>query len=333
MRARAVVRGLFVLGLALASTSSGRRARADEPTLSPDRLKAAEEEYDAGRRAYLAEQFESAALHFENAFRDAPRAQVLRNAIRSRQQARQLARAATLAAVAKRRYAADPQTRDLAEDVLREAGPKLHEVRVTCSLPCSVGVDGRIGTLEEGTTAVLYLDPGKHALSFGFSKGRSVERAFEARAGAKDDLAVDAPRETAVAPPPPQGPAPSSAPPREAPPRVSSGLPPAVFFVGVGLTLAAGAATAISGADTLASPGKDAVREGCVGQGEDCELYKSGLAGELRTNIGLGLTGGLVVVTTVVGLFFTDWGASPAPAPKTSGLRLRFDGPRLRATF
>lgn len=332
MRARAVVRGLFVCGLALSSGALGGLAHADEPALSPDRLKAAEEEYDAGRRAYLAEQFESAALHFENAFRDAPRAQVLRNAIRSRQQAKQLARAATLAAVAKRRYTADPQTRDLAEDVLREAGPKLHEVRVTCSLPCSVGVDGRIGTLEEGTTAVLYLDPGKHELSFGFSRGKAVLRAFDARAGAKDDLAVDAPRETA--PPPPQAtPAPSSIPPREAPPRASSGLPPAVFYVGVGLTLAAGAATAISGADTLASPGKDAVREGCVGQGEECELYKSGLAGELRTNIGLGLTGGLVVVTTVVGLFLTDWGTSPAQAPKTSGMRLRFDGPRLRATF
>lgn len=332
MRARAVVRGLFVCGLALSSGAFGGLARADEPALSPDRLKAAEEEYDAGRRAYLAEQFESAALHFENAFRDAPRAQVLRNAIRSRQQAKQLARAATLAAVAKRRYAADAQTRDLADDVLREAGPKLHEVRVTCSLPCSVGVDGRIGTLEEGTTAVLYLDPGKHELSFGFSRGKSVLRAFDARAGAKDDLAVDAPRETS--PPPPQaGPAPSPVPPREAPPRASSGLPPAVFFVGVGLTLAAGAATAISGADTLASPGKDAVREGCVGQGEDCELYKSGLAGELRTNIGLGLTGGLVVVTTVVGLFLTDWGGSSAQPAKTGGLRLRLDGPRLRATF
>jgi hypothetical protein len=235
MRARAVVRGLFVCGLALSSGAFGGLARADEPALSPDRLKAAEEEYDAGRRAYLAEQFESAALHFENAFRDAPRAQVLRNAIRSRQQAKQLARAATLAAVAKRRYAADAQTRDLADDVLREAGPKLHEVRITCSLPCSVGVDGRIGTLEEGTTAVLYLDPGKHELSFGFSRGKSVLRAFDARAGAKDDLAVDAPRETS--PPPPQAvPAPSPVPPREAPPRASSGLPPAVFFVGVGLT-------------------------------------------------------------------------------------------------
>ena len=62
---------------------------------------------DRGRRAYLAKDFEQAAVHFENAYRDAPRAETLRLAIRARRDAKQLARAATLAAIAQQRYPDD----------------------------------------------------------------------------------------------------------------------------------------------------------------------------------------------------------------------------------
>lgn len=315
---RALAGALVLAGLAI-----GSPCRADEPLVTPDRLRAAEEEYDAGRRAFLADQFEAAALHFENAFRDAPRSQVLRNAIRSRQKAKQLARAATLAELARRRYAADAQTRDLAEEVLAEAVTKLHEVRVTCSTECLVSADGKMVSLEEAKAFSLFLEPGPHALSFSFSKGRVVPRNVDGRAGAREDLSIDAP----PIPKPGTKPEVAAEPEPTSKPvvvRRSEGLPPAIFFVGVGLTLAAGAATAISGVAAVSSPGKDAVREGCVGQGEDCELYKSGIAGEVRTNVGLGVTGGLAVLTTVVGIFLTDWGGSPgngtAHRPANPGL-------------
>lgn len=309
------------LALAVATVLGSTGARADEPVITPDRIKAAEEEYDAGRRAYLAEQWEPAALHFENAFRDAPRSQVLRNAIRSRQKAGQLARAATLADLAKKRYAADQQTRELAEEVLAEAGRKLHEARITCSEECAVAADGKIASLEDGKSFALYLEPGPHALSFSFAKGRHVERTLEAKPGAHDDLAIEAPPAPKEGDPPP--------PKTEAPPVTvapSSGLPPAVFYVGLGLTVAAGAATIISGVATLSSPGKDAVRDGCVGQGESCELYKSGLAGEVRTNVGLGITAGAAVGTALIGIFLTDWGPS---APKRAPSAARAHVPKL----
>lgn len=308
-----LVVGALVVGVSVASSMP---CRADEPVVTPDRLRAAEEEYDAGRRAFLAEQFEAAALHFENAFRDAPRSQVLRNAIRSRQKAKQLARAATLAELAQRRYAADAQTRALAEEVLAEAAPKVHELRVRCSTDCAVSSNGKTATLEDAKSFSLFLDPGAYSLVFSFSKGRVVAKSVDARAGAHEELVVDAPP-IPKGPPKPNEPASPepNAKPTPVVVRPSDGLPPAFFFVGVGLTLAAGAATTISGVAAVNSPGKDAVRQGCVGQGESCELYKSALAGEVRTNVGLGVTGGLAVVTAVMGLFLTDWG----PKPTTTG--------------
>jgi len=316
-----------VLGVSLL----GGTARAAEPVITPDRLRAAEEEYDAGRRAYLAEQWEAAALHFENAFRDAPRSQVLRNAMRSRQKARQLARAATLADLAKRRYAADTQTLALADEVLADAQPKLYEAKISCTEDCAVTADGKLATLEDTKGFSLFLDPGPHALSFAFSKGRHIERNVDARAGAREELPIEAPALPKVdTPEKPVEPKPG--PVTVAP---SSGLPPAFFFVGLGLTVAAGAATVISGVATLSSPGKDAVREGCVGQGEACELYKSGLSGEVRTNVGLGITAGAAVGTAIVGLFLTDWGPS---GPKRSALRapsvgVGWQSVRLSGTF
>lgn len=294
-------------------------ARAEEPLPTPDRVRAAEEEYDAGRRAFLADQFEAAATHFENAYRDAPRSQVLRNAIRSREKAGQLARAATLADLALRRYPADPQTRELADEVLASAKGKLYELRVRCVPECGLTADGKVVSVGDARLFSVYLQPGPHSLTFGFGEGRGVQRSIQARAGVSDELAVEPPPVAKAPPPPVADPQPRPGPGEPATQR-SGGLSPAVFYVGVGLSLAAGAATAISGVATIGSPGKEAVRQGCVGQGTECPLYQSGLAGETRTNIGLGLTGGIVVVTAVVGLFFTDWGRKTPSAAAGAGL-------------
>src|SRR5690606_7210369 len=94
------------------------------------------------------------------------------------------------------------------------------------------------------------------------------------------------------------------------------GLPPIVFFIGTGLTVAAGAATAWSGIDTQNNPGADRVREECAGQGESCELDQEGLDRQRRTNILAAGTGGLGLATIAIGVFFTDWGGDEKPAAK-----------------
>ncbi len=293
-------------------------ARADDPQPSAERIKAAAEEFDRGRRAYLAKDFEQAAIHFENAYRDAPRAETLRLAIRARRDAKQLARAATLAAIAQQRYPEDASTKQLAKETLDAAAPQLHEYTITCSVECAVAADGRVVSQSDAVEHRIFLDPGTHDLGISFTRGPAVAQKIEATKGGKDTLSF--------AVPPPEGPPPpvdraveKPAPPPPPPPHEKP-LGPVVFFVGAGLTVAAGAATVWSGLDTQSAPGVDAVRRECAGKDESCPAYQEGQDKELRTNIALGATIGLAVLTGVVGVFFTQW-SSAKPEART-GLRV-----------
>lgn len=292
-------------------------ARADEPSPSPERIKAAAEEFDRGRRSYLAKDFENAAVHFENAFRDAPRAETLRLAIRARREAKQLARAATLAAVAEARYASDAATRELAKETLTEAAPALAEYTITCSSECSVTADGRVVSQSDATSQRVFLDPGPHELGIGFKDG-SLARKVDAAKGGKETLSFEAPPPPAPVAPAPVTPAPAPSPPKhEAPPPVArKPLGPVVFFVAAGITLVAGGAAVASGIDTKNNPGTDTVRRECAGKDESCPAYAEGKAAELRTNILFAATGAAALATAVIGVFFTDWGGAPKSAAR-----------------
>src|ERR1700729_1092198 len=113
---------------ALAACLVSAAAMAAPP--NAEHIKSAMAEYDAGRRAFTDGKYEDAAIHFENAFHDAPNAQTLRNAIRARKQANQLARAGTLAILAQDHYAEDEATLQLAKETLAEAGPKLYKLTI-----------------------------------------------------------------------------------------------------------------------------------------------------------------------------------------------------------
>src|SRR4051794_39276454 len=144
-------------GLLIASRAGGGWARA-----APDaeRLRTAAEEFDAGRRAYKSRDFEGAASHFENADRDAPSPDALLAAIRSRKEAQQLARAATLSAAGLVRYPADKALGDIAHQVIAEGDKALYKLAVACSPECTLVVDNKVVPFPESTTAVIYLDPG-----------------------------------------------------------------------------------------------------------------------------------------------------------------------------
>lgn len=279
---------------------------------SPDRLKAAAEEFDLGRRAYIARDWEQAAVHFENAHRDAPRAETLRLAIRARREAKQLARAATLAAAYESTYAGDAATAQLVRETLAEASPLLHEYDVQCSVTCTVAADGRLAAEVEASQHRIFVEPGPHDLGVGFVERPSVMRRVEAVRGGKDTFVVEAPPRAPAAP----APVGTSTAPAEAP--RTKPLGPAVFFVGVGLTAAGAAATVWSGIDTLRSPGRDAVRDACAGRDATCPPYAEGQEKELRTNILLGATVGVAVVTGVIGVFFTQWSRPPATATRAT---------------
>lgn len=313
-------RRFFAIALLATSTcavgaATTRTARADEP--SPERLKSAAEEYDKGRRAYLANDFEQAGTHFENAWRDAPRAEALRSAIRARASAKQPARAATLASFAQAKYPGDSGTAELAKKTLDELGPGLHALGVKCAPECAVLVDGRLATLAEGTQQTVYLEPGAHDVVVAWTGDRSHKARVVGKPGGKEELVLQAPAERPKIPPPVDTrTTPSPQPTPDAPKESSKPLPPVVFFVAGGLTLVAGGATVWSGIDTINNPGQDAVRRDCVGQDESCPTYQKGRDAQLRTNVLIGATAGLGVVTAVIGVFFTRWGGD-ATAKKT----------------
>ncbi len=289
-------------------------AHADEPP-SAERLKSAAEEYDRGRRAFLADDFDGAGVHFENAYRDAPRAETLRLAIRARRKGKQLARAATLAAVAAERYPNDAPTAQLAKETLDEAGPELREYLVDCASECAISADGRVVSASDALKHRFFLDPGAHELGVSFRQGGSMTRHVDAKKGGKELLAFAAPPLVkTVVPAPPPAPAVPGAEPSTKP------LGPVVFFIAAGVTLALGAATLVSGVDAKNNPGVDAVRRACAGKDTSCPEYQDGKSAERRTNILLGATIGAAAITGVVGIFFTQWsssavkiGAAPMP--------------------
>lgn len=323
-------------GAASAASGQPPSTSAQAPP-SAERIRAAAAEYDAGRRAFLDRKYEDAAVHFENAWHDAPRAEALRNAIRARRDAKQPARAATLAALAEQAYADDTTTMVVVHDTLTATGPHLHKVTLTCAPACGVAADGRAVSLDDTTKLVFYLSPGAHDVLVSWGEEKTKQIRIDAHAGAQQELALEAPK---PAPPAPvAAPAPAAAPApvaREAPPpRHGKPLGPAVFFIGVGLTVAAGVATTVSGIDAANNPGADAVRQNCVGQGDACPDYQKGRSAQLRTNVLIGVTAGLAVVTGVVGLFFTDWASGGATPSKTSRASsgVRFVGEGVEGWF
>jgi hypothetical protein len=315
-----IPRWLYASALLLAAATVAvlpSAAHADEPP-SADRLKSAADEYDRGRRAFLADDFDGAAVHFENAYRDAPRAETLRLAIRARRKGKQLARAAILAAVAQQRYPDDAPTAQLAKETLAETAPQLNEYLIDCNADCAIAADGRVVSQSDAQKHRIFLEPGSHDLGVSFKQG-GVSKHVDAKRGGKDTLSFEAPPAPVVAPvvvtPPVTPPAvPEQRAPSERP------FGPAVFFIAAGVTVALGAGTVLSGIDTKNNPGVDAVRRDCAGKDTSCPEYQDGKSKQTRTNVLLGATVGVAAVTGVIGLFFTQWSSSPikvgvAPTP------------------
>ncbi len=293
---------LLVVCSALAWAPAARAVDA-----APEQLQFAAQEHDLGYRAYVAKSFDEAAAHFENAFFAAPNPAELRSAIRARREAGELARAATLAGIADRRYPGDTALGKLTSETLAQARPKTEEVHVVSPLECTVAVDDKVVTTEKARDFLFFVDPGKHELVFGWGEGRTRSMPLEARAGGSQTLRPEPPP-IPVKPPPEPPPAPVVV-------AASRPFGPVVFLIGAGLTAVGVGLTVWSGLDAQKNPGTAAVRADCVGQGTSCPEYQQGLSAQLRTNILLAATGGVAALTAVTGLFFTQW--SHVDRPRT----------------
>ena len=304
-----------------------------DPTSSgptPQQIKQAGQEFTQGANAAKAGDHETAAEHFETAYHLAPSPAALRAAIKERREAKQGAKAATLAERALARHADDKDLSELAKAVLAQFASQYLKVAVTCEPKCLLTVDQRLVSEDEFDSTAIYVDAGKHVVTAGWGD-KSASKNVEGKAGDSTDVKLTQPKEEPKAvPPPPKASASAPAkepekPPVKEPPKPEkepkkegSGLPPAVFIAGAVVTGALGAVTVWSGLDAVNNPGTDRVKQQCAGQGTSCPAYQDGVARQDRTNTLIGVTAGVGVVTGVIGLFLTNWGGSSVK--KSTGL-------------
>jgi hypothetical protein len=315
LRVASIVVTLLVMRPALSETVS---------EATPAQVHAAADAFDRGRESYKSGDMVAAAEAFEQADSRAGSPIALEYAIRARDKAGQLDRAATLSALAKKRYPGETELDKLADDVLRRGRGEMYELSIECSEPCELVIDGKLVHGKSDFDRVVFLSAGSHLLRAGFSESRSGSRTVEAVSGEQGQIQFDAPAQTPAAED--AGDDATSAaeitaetPIRPAPvvadaPRESSGWSPAVFWVGTGVTAALGAVTLWSGLDTVKNPGEDAVHEACQNEHPDCRtLYDDGRRRQTRTNVLLGVTAGVGLATILIGAVGTDWGDdSPA---------------------
>ncbi len=325
----------------------------------PAKLKAASDSFAAGARAFEDKRFEEAAAHFEAADAAAPSPQALRLAIRSRLNAGQEARAATLSALALELHPTDEELSKLATTTVESAGTKLHKVAVSCASPCLLAAGAKIVHGEPRTRWTLFLEPGSVVLGASFVgriaaedqtikavAGKSSNVRFEpkkdgpasgggAAAGgagggdgggaAKGGSDASGAGEGGSAGEPAGG---SGSGEEPTPAETSSGgIHPAFFIVGSVLTAGLGGTAIWSGIDTVNNPGEEAVKAACAGKGEDCPLYQEAQDKELRTNILIGATAGVAAVSVVLAIV-TDWGGGEKPV-EPAAENVTFDWPRL----
>jgi hypothetical protein len=253
--------------------------------------------FTEGLRAFDRGDYLGAAREFDAAEQLAPHIDVLWNAARAWARTDDKARAATLYARYLRESPVDAPDRGTAQRQLAALAPKLGRVEVHGDHITHLVVDGRA---SDETT--VYVSPGAHVVSavvdtspstqtVRLEAGQTVSVAFEAEAPPPPPLATPAPQGV----PAPALPAPPSE------PRPRGGWSPWVV-VGGGLLTATALGFAIwSGLETLdtlnafnARPTPGNLEEGQTRQ--------------TRTNVLIGTTAGLALLTGSAAVFFVRWG-------------------------
>jgi antitoxin (DNA-binding transcriptional repressor) of toxin-antitoxin stability system len=236
-----------------------------------------------GQKAFTAGDYPHAGDEFEAAYRDKPHHAPLWNAARSWQRAGEDVRAANLYAHYLRVAPPDAPDRDQATASLRTLASRMGRIELHASGVEQLKLDGKDVTAPD-----IYVAPGEHVAEAD-DKGKRVRRVVKVRAGEQVSVSVA-----------PDPVAPLVGPPRPIEP-ARKPLPPIVTIVGGVLTVAAGSLTIVSGLDTKKK------REDFPMERTQDNL-DTAFASQTRTNILLGTTVGLGVITGVIALFFTDWG-------------------------
>jgi hypothetical protein len=299
--------------------------------LAQEDVQAASAAFAEAQRAQLRGDFPRAAELFEIADQAAASPGALRSAIRNREAAGQEARAASLALRAISRYPDDRETRTFADSALERLGPRLVRVRVTCDVSCAVTVDGGTVGPNAAATTEFFVADGPHTLEARWSNRDAVTRQVSGNPGQTVVVEIQAPPQRAQTTTPPSeslSPTPvvssadASSPTTDqgaSSEKSGGGLPPAVFWVGTGLTVVAAGVLTWSGLDTLSA--NDDYKQAPTREG-----YEDGVDRQRRTNILAGVTAGLGAITLGIGLFATDWGGQASASVGPDHVAFSFKG-------
>lgn len=296
----------FAVAALIALTPCLRTARAATPTTgeSDDDRKAAAKLFAEGQKSYAAGDFRHAAESFEAAYARAPRLAPLWNAARAWHKARELVRAANLYSKYLKLAPASAPDRNSATAAMRELEPKLARLEIHAMSFDDVKLDSNpVEDLDDQGQATVFVTPGAHVLE-GTSHGKHATQTVDAPAGGSTSALLHV---EADAPPPPP---PIVIAPTEKP---RSGWSPIVVAVGGGLTAVSAAILIWSGVDTLDQRSTfDASRTQ--------QNLDDGKSKQLRTNVMIGVTAGLAVLTTAAAIFLVDWKGNKSEAKVGIGL-------------
>jgi hypothetical protein len=268
-------------------------------------VSAAARAFSDGQTAQLEGDYDHAAQSFELAFSNAPSKEALRSAIRARQLAGQLARAATLAELLLVKYADDPPSTKLAGEVIAEARPKLGRIAVACAPRCALAIGGRAMSLPPADAQVVYVAAGRHTLEATFDDARTATREIAAVAGADHEVRL-VPAAPAAAAAPLAPPGADATVKRERTDTTPRGLPRMVPLVGAAVAVGLAGVGVWSGLDT--NKAHDAYARNPTHEG-----FTAGESKQLRTNILFGSAIAVGAATAVVAIWWTRWSGGEAP--------------------
>jgi len=290
-------------------------AQAGATATAEDRKQAAKD-FAEGDRAFKDGDYRHAAESYERAYHRVPHYSALWNAARSWDHAGEPARAANLYSRYLREAPPRARDRNSAQRLLRSLSNRLARLEIHTTDVTDVRVDD---TPVDAPS--VYVTPGTHVVEGKTSDGTVVRQSSDVQSGdvVSVSLVPAAAGTTASATPSPApssaaAPAPAAAqsgptPPTttddaqaEQPPSSSSSRrwSPVFVYFGGAVTLALGGITIWSGLDTLQQ--KDTFDKNPTQANLD-----SGKTKQVRTNVLIGATAAVGVVTAVTALFLIDW--------------------------
>jgi hypothetical protein len=291
--------GSFLVSLALAistpaSAETGDKARAKEA-------------YDRGLAAHKKGDLKMAAQEFARADSYAPSPVALQAALDAAVEADDAPLGAELLERSRREPAPPGLAASITAAHLKFSG-RTGKVRVACptSAACTAKLDERSIEVDK----VVWTRTGSHTLVTQVD-GKSQKQQVEVSSDQLVEVSAVKGGATAVRPEAADTPAPADADadsPRRKRGAFAEGLPPIVFFGGVGLTVVLAGVTTYFAIDTSNAHG-DFEKAGCAQANfAPCAGHKAdGESSQSMTNVMLALTGVAAVGTAVVGAAFTNW--------------------------